>query len=267
MKIILHQVDAFADQPFAGNPAAVCLLEQTMDDVLMQNIASEMNLSETSFLTRVGETFGLRWFTPASEVDLCGHATLAAAHVLWETGALSTQQSALFDTLSGRLTARRDGSLIEMDFPAEPPVIKSVPDDVYRAVGAGVTVVEAGANRLDYFVVLGSEQSVRTLRPDLDVVSRLGTRGMIVTARAEGSDYDFVSRYFAPQFGIPEDPVTGSAHCCLAPYWSEELGKVQLRGWQASRRGGLVEATVKDDRVILGGRAVTVARIEMTLPD
>ncbi len=266
MKIILHQVDAFADAPFTGNPAAVCLLDRALDESLMQNIAAEMNLSETSFLTNNTDGYRLRWFTPASEVDLCGHATLAAAHILWETGTLSPDNAALFDTLSGRLTARRNGALIEMDFPAEPPVIKPVPDEVYRAVGSHA-VVEVGANRLDYFVVLEDEQAVRSLSPDLGIVSRLGTRGMIVTARARSDDYDFVSRYFAPQFGIPEDPVTGSTHCCLAPYWSVKLAKQRLRGWQASARGGRVEATVRGDRVILGGRAVTVARIEMTLPD
>ncbi len=263
MGLRLYQVDAFTKRPFSGNPAAVCLLQAPLEDALMQNIAREMNLSETAFLVPGGEGYDLRWFTPASEVDLCGHATLATSHVLWETGNLAKDAAAVFSTRSGRLEARQNNGRIVMDFPSEAPEIVPIPQELRRAIPA--TVFEAGKNRLDYLVVLDSEQAVRGLEPDLTAIARLGVRGVIVTAASESGGYDFVSRYFAPQYGIPEDPVTGSAHCCLAPYWCERLGSDKLTGFQASARGGTVEVELARDRVLIGGDAVTVAVIDLQI--
>jgi predicted PhzF superfamily epimerase YddE/YHI9 len=257
----IHQVDSFTDHPFAGNPAAVCLLDAFPPDAWMQAVAAEMNLAETAFLVRrpaAGE-YDLRWFTPAVEVALCGHATLAAAHVLWETAAAPPAAPLVFHTRSGALGARRDGAWIDLDFPAEPAaVLAAPPADLGAILGAPPSWV--GANRFDLVVELGSEAAVIALDPDLRRVKPLPYRGLLVTARAARADYDMVSRFFAPASGIDEDPVTGSAHCCLGPYWSERLGKDRLLGYQASRRGGTVRVTVAGDRVHLGGQAVTVLR-------
>ena len=263
----LFHVDAFSDRPFAGNPAAVCLLPDgpPPDDSWHQSVASEMNLSETAFLRRRASGWDLRWFTPAAEVDLCGHATLASAHVLWESG-LAERGSALdFETRSGRLSARSgDGGTIELDFPAEAAVECDPVAAVLDALRGG-TVEFFGKNRMDFFVVLGSEEDVRALRPDFGALAAAcGTvRGVIVTARSRDARYDFVSRYFAPGFGIDEDPVTGSAHCCLAPYWGGKLGKTELTGYQASSRGGVVGVGLRAGRVALRGRAVSVSRGEL----
>lgn len=264
MGLLLHQVDAFTPVPFRGNPAAVLILEKPVSDSFMQLVAAEMNLSETAFVQVKDGPFGLRWFTPRAEVDLCGHATLASAHVLWETGRVDPADPIRFDTLSGTLEVTRTRDRLEMDFPSEPAEAIAITEAVRAAVSADV--VEAGMNRLDYLVVLQSEEAVRNLQPDLDAVARLGSRGMIVTAGAHGSDYDFVSRYFAPQFGIPEDPVTGSTHCCLGPYWGHRLGRNDLTGFQASARGGFVFVTNRGDRVTIGGHAVSTARIELLTP-
>ena len=251
-------VDAFTDRPFAGNPAAVCILAQPADPAWMQSLAAEMNLSETAFLVPTGDAFGLRWFTPAKEVKLCGHATLAIAHTLWERGVLKSGQPALFDTLSGRLTARRDGEAIVLDFPSLPFTPCDPPRGLTEALGCPVESVHS--NPLDVLVCTSSAQSVRTLRPDLQVIKAMSMRGVIVTARSDDDRFDFISRYFAPAYGVDEDPVTGSAHCCLAPFWAARLGRNELTGFQASPRGGVVRVRVRGDRVDLIGHAVTTLR-------
>ena len=257
----IFTVDAFSQQPFAGNPAAVCLLGEARETAWMQAVAGEMNLAETAFLSRRAEGFDLRWFTPTVEVDLCGHATLASAHVLWEVGHLPPTGVARFHTRSGLLTATRRGTRIEMDFPAEPDEPASPPPDLAKALG--VTPIYVGKNRFDYLVEVVSEVAVRTLKPDLAFLGRLPVRGVIVTSQASAPGFDFVSRFFAPGSGIPEDPVTGSAHCCLGPFWRARLGKDELVGYQASARGGVVQVRVHGERVILGGHAVTVLRGEL----
>jgi PhzF family phenazine biosynthesis protein len=252
------QVDAFTDQPFGGNPAAVCLLRAEREPGWMQLVAREMNLAETAFLLRRGDGFDLRWFTPAAEVDLCGHATLASAHALWEEGELAPDRVARFQTRSGVLTAERRDGLIWLDFPATPARETELPEGLAAALGA--EPVSVGRTPFDYLVVLETEDQVRALEPDLGRLARLPVRGVIVTAPGRSDRHDFVSRFFAPAVGVPEDPVTGSAHCALGPYWADRLGRRDLRGYQSSLRGGLVEVRVRGERVLLGGQAVTVAR-------
>jgi PhzF family phenazine biosynthesis protein len=254
----ITQVDAFTDQPFRGNPAAVCILPAPRDETWMQNVAREMNLSETAFLLRQEDGFSLRWFTPAVEVDLCGHATLASAHVLWEEKHLAADEPARFHTRSGLLTATRQRDWIELDFPAKPEAPTDAPPDLLRALGASPVYV--GKNQFDYLVELASEAEVRDLAPDFTLLRTLQVRGVMVTSRAADEAYDFVSRFFAPGAGIDEDPVTGSAHCCLGPFWSRRLNKTALLGYQASSRGGVVRVRLAGDRVMLGGQAVTVMR-------
>jgi len=252
------QVDAFADRPFTGNPAAICVLPGTRDERWMQLVAREMNLAETAFLVRRPDGYDLRWFTPTCEVDLCGHATLASAHVLWDEGHLAPDAAARFHTRSGVLSASRGDGFIWLDFPATPAVAAAAPPELLRGIGAPTRFV--GRTPFDYLVELDSEDAVRRLEPDLGVLARLPVRGVIVTAAAATGDQDFVSRFFAPAAGVPEDPVTGSAHCALAPFWSERLGRIELTGYQASARGGLVRMRLMGDRVHLGGLAVTVLR-------
>lgn len=254
----IFQVDAFTSEPFRGNPAAVCLLDAPRDTTWMQSVAAEMNLSETAFLDEQEGGFGLRWFTPTTEVDLCGHATLASAHVLWQMGA--TEPCLRFHTRSGTLTARRDDAGIHMDFPAAPATSLDPPAGL--AEGLGATPVWVGANRFDYLVELADAAAVRVLAPDLDRLRAFPVRGVIVTA-VGGVEADFISRFFAPAVGVDEDPVTGSAHCCLGPYWSERLGRADLVGYQASARGGHVGVHVAGARVVLSGRAVTVLSGEL----
>jgi PhzF family phenazine biosynthesis protein len=256
----LLQVDAFTDEPFKGNPAAVCLLDREVHDGWMQAVAAEMNLSETAFLRPDGDGFGLRWFTPTVEVDLCGHATLASAHALWEEGEVAAGEPIRFATRSGVLTASSRSGEIELDFPATPPEPAEAPPGLLEALGVEPRWV--GRSRFDYLVEVGSEQAVRALRPDLERLRAIETRGVIVTAGGS-PPFDVVSRYFAPAYGIDEDPVTGSAHCCLAPFWSDRLGKGELVAYQASRRGGVVRTRLAGDRVVLGGQAVTVLRGEL----
>jgi PhzF family phenazine biosynthesis protein len=255
------QVDAFTDRPFTGNPAAVCVLASARDAGWMQQVALEMNLAETAFLLRRPGGFDLRWFTPAAEVDLCGHATLASAHVLWEEGHLKPSENVDFHTRSGVLTAVRGDGLIWLDFPATPVLPAEAPPELNRALGS--SIVQMGRTVFDYVVEVDSEATVRSLSPDMAVLARLPVRGLVVTAQSEGDEYDFVSRFFAPQLGIPEDPVTGSAHCGLGPFWASRLGKTELTGYQASARGGTVVVKVDQNRVQLGGRAVTVLRGEI----
>ena len=265
MPLPIYIVDAFTDRPFAGNPAAVCVLDRQRDASWMQILAAEMNLSETAFLLARGEAWSLRWFTPKAEVALCGHATLASAHVLWETGHLAPEATALFDTLSGRLTARRAGGgqdWIELDFPERRESPHSALPELFTALD--VEPVYFGKNAYDYFVEVATAREVRELAPDFAALGKLPVRGVIVTAAADpGADHDFVSRFFAPGVGVPEDPVTGSAHCCLAPYWGEKLGKEEMVGFQASPRGGTVRVRLAGDRVILAGRAVTIVAGEL----
>jgi PhzF family phenazine biosynthesis protein len=228
----------------------------------MQSVAAEMNLAETAFLLKHGDVFNLRWFTPTIEVDLCGHATLASAHVLWEAGNLKPDQPARFSTRSGQLTCERKGDWIAMDFPAEPEEKTSPPPGLEKALGARARYV--GRNRFDYLLEVDSEATVRELKPDLALLEQIPARGFIVTSRASSPGYDFVSRFFAPRAGIPEDPVTGSSHCCLGPFWRTRLHKDEFVAYQASLRGGVVRVRVAGDRVILGGQAVTVLRGELT---
>jgi PhzF family phenazine biosynthesis protein len=257
----IFQVDAFTDRPFAGNPAAVCVLTEPRDDRWMQQVAAEMNLSETAFLLRLTDGWSLRWFTPVVEFDLCGHATLASAHVLWETELLASDQQARFHTRSGLLTADRRGAWIELDFPVKPPEPAAPPPGLIDALGVEPRYV--GRSQWDYLVEVDSEQTLRAIDPDHTRLKHLGVRGIIATSRADESAYDFVSRFFAPGSGIDEDPVTGSAHCCLAPFWSERLGKAEFLAYQASARGGELRVRLAGDRVKLGGQAVTVLRGEL----
>ncbi|MCB2155565.1 PhzF family phenazine biosynthesis protein [bacterium] len=255
----LYQVDAFTDRVFAGNPAAVCVLEEARPDAWMQNVAMEMNLSETAFLLPENGAYRLRWFTPAKEVDLCGHATLASAFTLWQTGC--TQETLRFKTRSGELQARRAGDWIELDFPALPVEEVAPPAGLVESLGA--TPVRVGRLRFAYLAEFADEQAVRNLSPDFGRMKSLAAEGIVATAVADGNECDFVSRFFAPNVGIDEDPVTGSTHCALGPYWAVRLGKETVVGYQASRRGGIVRVRVSGDRVQLGGQAVQVAEIRL----
>jgi predicted PhzF superfamily epimerase YddE/YHI9 len=260
---IVH-VDAFTAVPFAGSPAAVCIMPAARDDAWMQQVAREMNLSETAFVVPRGgaaHEFELRWFTPTVEVDLCGHATLASAHVLWETGQVDTAATARFHTRSGLLTAARRGDWIELDFPATPDEAIDPPAGLVEAVGARPRSV--GRSRFDFLFELDDETAVRNVRPDFGRLRGFAARGVIVTSRADDAGVDFVSRYFAPAFGIDEDPVTGSTHCCLGPFWSRRLNKQEFVARQVSARGGVLKVALDGDRVRLGGQAVTVLRGEL----
>lgn len=262
MSLKFTQVDAFADGPFTGNPAAVFELKAYPDDAFLGNVAREMNLSETAFVVAEGEDrWQLRWFTPNTEVDLCGHATLGTAHALFEAGRVTGDRIA-FSTRSGTLwvTQNSDGSLT-MDFPEEPPQERPRPANLETLLGA--PVLWYGENRMDAFVQVQEPGWVRALDPDLTEISRLAVRGLVVTATGDTPEVDFISRFFAPQSGVPEDPVTGSAHCGLAPFWHQRLGKSNLVGFQASQRGGRVRMLHKDDRVLLTGDAVTVLKGEL----
>lgn len=254
----IFQVDAFTDTAFKGNPAAVCVLSREGDERWMQNLATEMNLSETAFVVQQDDGYNLRWFTPAVEVDLCGHATLASAHILWETGLLSADQEARFFTRSGLLTASRQGDWIQLDFPSEPESTAEAPQNLDKALGVSMTYV--GKNRFDYLVEVESEDLVRNLNPDFALLGAIPSRGFMVTSRSKAAAFDFISRFFAPAFGINEDPVTGSAHCCLGPFWAEKLNKTELTAYQASPRGGIVRVRVSQERVYILGKAVTVMR-------
>ena len=250
------QVDAFADRPFAGNPAAVCLLDTEPDQDWMQSVANEMNLSETAFVVPQDGGFGLRWFTPTVEVDLCGHATLASAHILWEQGVAQPDAAIRFLTRSGELSCNRQQDMIELDFPATPAEEAELSASLIEALGA--EPVWQGRSRFDALVCVDSESTLRSLKPDFGALAALPYRGIIVTSAADTQKTDFVSRFFGPAVGVDEDPVTGSAHCCLAPFWSSRLGKSDMTAYQASARGGTVHVRIAGDRVILGGTAVTV---------
>ncbi|MEZ4702781.1 MAG: PhzF family phenazine biosynthesis protein [Rhodothermales bacterium] len=258
--MVLFQVDAFTRSPYSGNPAGVCILDRPADARWMQDVAREMNLAETAYLLPEADGYRLRWFTPTVEVDLCGHATLASAHVLWEQGVLPADRTAVFHTRSGRLTAERRGDRIELDFPTEAPSPAAAPIELY---GLGAEPVYVGANRMDYLVEIADADRLRAMRPDMTALRQIPVRGIIVTAQSDDPAYDFISRFFAPAAGVDEDPVTGSAHCCLGPYWAQKLGKTDLRAYQASPRGGAVGVRVAGERTYLLGEAVTVMRIEL----
>lgn len=262
MSIPLCVVDAFASQPFRGNPAAVCVLPRPVDAGWMQDVAGEMHLSETSFLNRREDGgWDLRWFTPVTEVNLCGHATMAAAHALWDSGRLRIDEPARFTTKGGLLTCTREPDGIRMDFPVRPAEAVATPSGLAQALGADVRW--CGRTVDDLLIELPHAATLRALQPDLSALAQIPVRGVIVTAPSDVKDFDFVSRFFAPAAGVPEDPVTGSAHCSLAPYWAPRLGRRRLRGWQASRRGGEVGMEWVGDRVFLTGKAVTVWRGEL----
>ena len=260
MKITQHiyQVDAFTRTPFAGNPAAVCVLPEPASERWMQDVAREMNLSETAFLVGSGDGYCLRWFTPTVEVDLCGHATLASAHVLWETGEAAPEETIRFHTNSGTLEAKRDGDWIELNFPVTLVSPCDPPPTLLDALSVSPAFV--GMSRFDYLVELPTEAEVRAVVPDLRALARLEARGVIVTSRSDSPEYDFVSRFFAPAAGVDEDPVTGSTHCALGPYWQSRLGKAELAARQVSARGGELRVRVDGDRVSIAGQAVTVLR-------
>ncbi|HET8624200.1 MAG TPA: PhzF family phenazine biosynthesis protein [Gemmatimonadales bacterium] len=254
-------VDAFTSVPFTGNSAAICILSAPRDDRWMQAVAREMNLADTAYLLPEDGGWQLRWFTPTVEVDLCGHATLASAHVLWDEEHADRSETLSFHTRSGVLTACHRGDWITLNFPSTPPMDAAAPPTLAPALG--VPIVSAWRTPFDWMVEVDSETTVRALDPDLAALARLGGRGVIVTSRASSPDYDFVSRFFAPAVGIAEDPVTGSAHCALGPLWGRRLGRDELTGRQASARGGIVRVALQGDRVLLSGQAITTLRAEL----
>ncbi|HKD35145.1 MAG TPA: PhzF family phenazine biosynthesis protein [Pirellulales bacterium] len=255
-------VDAFTDRPFAGNPAAVVPLDRWHDDRWLQNVAMEMNLSETAFFVPDGDGFHLRWFTPKVEVDLCGHATLATAKIIGHLGLVVDGREICFNSRSGKLTARRDGDRIELDFPVNPETKADPPPGLIESLAVDPRYV--GKSRFDYLVEVESAAVVRRIAPDFKRLASVSARGVIVTACSDDPRFDFVSRFFAPAAGIDEDPVTGSAHCCLADFWGRRLNKQKMVGYQASSRGGIVHVELRGDRVLLGGGAVIVAEGRLT---
>lgn len=262
----ITQIDAFTDRAFAGNPAAVVLVEAYPEAREMLALAREMNLSETAFLRPIEGDFELRWFTPEIEVDLCGHATLASAHYLWSEGLVDRRRELDFHTRSGTLRAAWDDPWIEMDFPSQPVSELEPADGLLEALDVEPRFV--GRNDVDWLVEVHSERQVRDLQPDMGGLRRANARGVIVTSVSESAHHDFISRFFAPAVGVDEDPVTGSAHCSLGPYWAQRLGKGELVGYQASERGGVVRVSPRGDRTLLAGRAVTVlqCRLEVAWP-
>lgn len=259
MTVPLFHVDAFTDRPFAGNPAAVCLLPYWKGDRWLHAVAREMNLSETAFLVKQPDHFDRRWFTPTIKVDLCGHATLASAHVLWQQGQAMSDEIR-FSTRSGILKAMRHGDDIELDFPLKPEDPAQAPAGLLEALGVSARYV--GKNQIDYLVEVESEVALRGIAPDFKRLAAVPVREIIVTSRSANPRFDFLSRFFAPGAGIDEDPVTGSAHCCLADFWRKRLDKTEFVAFQASARGGVVKVRIVKDRALLGGRAVTVAKGE-----
>ena len=264
MPVEITQVDAFTAVPFKGNPAAICILKAPREEKWMANVAMEMNLSETAFLVPDAADHGafqLRWFTPTVEIALCGHATLASAHVLWESGRLAPHAEARFHTKSGVLVCNKLGNWIEMDFPATFVEPADPPEHLAEALGCEIQSI--GRSKFDYLAEVADEATVRALKPNHHLLRQLPVRGIIVTARSDSPEFDFISRFFAPGSGIDEDPVTGSAHTCLGPYWQKRLGKSEFVAYQASPRGGVVRVRCNGDRVFLGGQAVTVLRGEL----
>ena len=260
MSLPIVQVDAFTSTAFGGNPAAVCVLPEPREAAWMQKVAMEMNLSETAFLVKQSDGYDLRWFTPSIEVDLCGHATLASAHALWESGQLAAAEQARFHTRSGLLTADQNGEWIELDFPVKVETLAEPPAGLVESLGAEVKYI--GRNQFEYLVEV-EESDLLKMSPDHTQLRKIPVRGVIVTAASSEPQFDFLSRFFAPGSGIDEDPVTGSAHTALTPYWAAKLGKTVMMARQASARGGVLRVTLKGDRVLLGGQAVTTLRGEL----
>ncbi len=250
----IYQVDSFANEPFKGNPAGVCVLDGPKDDRWMQQVAAEMNVAETAFLYPQEDGYSLRWFSPVAEVPLCGHATLASAHILWERGFLDPGKQARFHTRSGLLAADKRDGRIELDFPAEPAQAADCPDEL--KAGLGIEPKYVGRNRMDYLIEAESEEAVKNLSPDFSLLAKVKTRGIIVTSSS--STFDFISRSFFPAIGVNEDPVTGSAHCCLGPYWQSKLNRNVFQAYQASPRGGFLKVEVAGERVLISGQAITV---------
>ena len=265
MKLKIYTVDAFADKPFTGNPAAVCITEKPLEEELMKNISFEMNLSETAFLVKSGiNEFKLRWFTPTAEVDLCGHATLASSHILFTNGYCDANSPVNFHTKSGVLTVNSCGNdTYEMDFPSI-TIEKDETENLKQLEDAlGVKSVYVGMTKWNYLAELENEEAVRSVQPDFDMLEKLPGWGTIITAKADMKGYDFVSRFFAPEKGVKEDPVTGSAHCALGPYWQKKLSKNEFNAYQASQRGGTVGVKVEGERVFLSGKAIMILTAEM----
>lgn len=260
MKTKIFIVDAFTNKPFRGNPAAVCFLENPKSETWMQNVAAEMNLSETAFLVKKKDGFGLRWFTPTVEVDLCGHATLASAHVLWEEKIVSQNKKIKFYTKSGLLTASFKNNWVTLDFPSTPEKPVKAPSNLLKALGLK-KVSYIGKSIFDYLVEVDSEKTVRHLKPDLKMLATIPARGVMVTSRSK--TYDFISRFFGPRSGIDEDPVTGSAHCTLGPFWKKKLNKTHFNAHQASSRGGIIQIRLVRNRTYLTGQAMTVLKGEL----
>lgn len=257
----LYLVDAFTEQPFAGNPAAVCLLTEWLDNGWLQRVAREMNQAETAYLVPEGTGYRLRWFTPTVEVDLCGHATLASAKVLWSTGRVSPDATIAFETRSGTLLAKQTPAGIELDFPIKPETPAEPPPALLSALG--VTATYVGRNQFDYLVEVETAATVRHMTPNFAALAALPVRGVIVTSRSDDSQFDFISRFFAPGSGINEDPATGSAHCCLVDFWQKRLGKTDFIAYQASARGAVIRVRNENGRAILGGQAVIVTQGEL----
>lgn len=262
--IKIFTVDAFTDTPFTGNPAAVCIPDHEISDSLMQSIAFEMNLSETAFLTERNDGFGLRWFTPKAEVELCGHATLASAHILWQENIIPDSQEAVFHTMyKGILKALKNGNEITLNFPANIPSPSNANEILSKALN--VNPVNFFVTDNHYLIELNSETELRNVNPDFSLLKTFPKYGTILTCRSDDQEIDFVSRFFAPAKGVDEDPVTGSAHCVLAPYWSDKLGKKKMNAYQASERGGKLTVEISGDRVLISGSAVTVTKGELFL--
>ena len=262
MTIPIYQADAFTSHLFGGNPAAICPLTEWLPDEVMQKIAVENNLAETAFFIKTGDSFTLRWFTPEYEIDLCGHATLATAHILFTE--LGYQGDAIhFETVkAGILTVKRNGDKYNMDFPSRPPIPIETPNGLVEALGGQEPL--AVLRSRDFFLEYESEEMIRDIAPDFYALSKMDTVGVIVTA--PGKDVDFVSRFFAPGAGVPEDPVTGSAHCNLIPYWAKKLGKNKLHAYQISQRKGELWCELRGDRVLMSGNAVTYLKGEIYVP-
>lgn len=260
----VYIVDAFTDKPFGGNPAGVCVLDSAKPNAWMQSVAAEMNLSETAFLLKAFDGYMLRWFTPKKEVELCGHATLASAHLLWEQR-LCKDNDITFHTRSGLLGAKKRGILIELDFPIEMDEETEAPNQLRESLGVPFKYV--GKNRMDYIVEVEDQKTVQNLQPDFGLMKMMTTRGVIVTAAADDKDIDFVSRCFFPALGIDEDPVTGSAHCCMGPYWAKKLGKRELKAKQISERGGELSLNVEAERIFIYGQAVTVLKGDILIEE
>jgi PhzF family phenazine biosynthesis protein len=263
MKCPIYIVDSFTEKAFRGNPAAVCFPNEGADSDWMLGVAAEMNLSETAYLKKRGEGFDLRWFTPEVEVDLCGHATLASAHILWEEGLLSENNKAFFYTKSGTLTAEKKSDQIGLNFPSKSE--KEINEFGKLQKALDTDFIYAGESGYYYIIEVKSEEDVKNLKPDFGALKNATEFGVIVTAKSLSDEYDFVSRFFAPSVGIDEDPVTGSTHCVLGPYWMKKLNKNTLRAYQASKRGGILNLRVEEAGVYIAGNAVTILKGELLI--